>query len=70
MNEQLDRIQDLLSDALQGDLENGVKWLNELASAEFVQKYPRLSEAIGKIMRMDDAIEEQTSANRRGSPAH
>jgi hypothetical protein len=66
----LERVQDLLSDALQSDLENGVKWLNEMASEEFAKKYPALVEAINTIMRMGDAEQEQTSANRRGSPAH
>jgi hypothetical protein len=37
---------DALSDALQSDLENGVKWLNEHASAEFKAKYPALNAAI------------------------
>ena len=37
---------DALSDALQSDLENGVKWLNERAAAEFLTKYPALSAAI------------------------
>jgi len=29
---------------LQSDLENGVKWLNERATDEFKNKYPKLSE--------------------------
>jgi hypothetical protein len=37
---------DALSDALQSDLENGVKWLNERAAVEFLTKYPALSAAI------------------------
>ena len=37
---------DALSDALQSDLENGVKWLNERAAVEFLTKYPALSAVI------------------------
>jgi hypothetical protein len=37
-------ILDLLSDALQSDLEHGVKWLNENAAKEFEEKYPKLFE--------------------------
>lgn len=46
----IEEVQDLLSYALQGDLENGVAWLNEEASKKFVASYPRLNDAIGKIM--------------------
>jgi hypothetical protein len=35
-----------LSDALQSDFENGVKWLNEQAAAEFGKMYPALAAAI------------------------
>lgn len=66
----IEKVQDLLSEALQSDLENGVKWLNEMACKEFAEKYPALEEAIAKIMRMNDAEQEQTSSNRRGSPSH
>jgi hypothetical protein len=36
-------ISDEYSSRLQGDLEHGVKWLNEAASEEFTKKYPELS---------------------------
>jgi len=36
-------ISDEYASRLQGDLEHGVKWLNEAASEEFTKKYPELS---------------------------
>jgi hypothetical protein len=36
-------ISDEYSSRLQGDLEHGVKWLNEAAGEEFTKKYPELS---------------------------
>ena len=42
-----ERIQDAISVALQGDLENGVKWLNEAASCKFRKEYPALAKLIG-----------------------
>jgi hypothetical protein len=36
-------ISDEYSSRLQGDLENGVRWLNEAASKEFQEKYPELA---------------------------
>lgn len=53
--------QDDLSDALQSDLENGVRWLNESAAAEFKRKYPALNAWIGKFM---GTAEKLTSADR------
>jgi hypothetical protein len=43
-------IADALSDALQSDLENGVKWLNERASERFTADYPELRKAIAAIL--------------------
>jgi len=43
--------QDSLSGALQSDLENGVRWLNEKAADEFKRKYPELNKWIGEFMR-------------------
>ncbi len=40
---------DLLSFALQADLENGVQWMNEEAGRKFVKDYPELAKAIGQI---------------------
>lgn len=42
-------VNDLLSEALQADLEHGVKWLNEEAGRRFTQDYPYLHEALVKI---------------------
>lgn len=46
-------IQDELSHALQSDLERGVAWMNEEASAQWAREYPALNEAIGKILDLD-----------------
>lgn len=35
-----------ISDALQSDLEHGVKWLNEEAAEEFERKYPALNRVL------------------------
>lgn len=43
---QKEQIMDNISDALQSDLENGVKWLNEKASEGFSKKYPALLKVI------------------------
>ena len=59
---------DLLSDALQSDLEHGVKWLNEKASKEFHEKYPALTAAIIQINAIRNAKESPESdieQNRR-----
>jgi len=66
----IQEVQDLISDALQSDLENGVKWLSEMAAEEFAKNYPALCQAIGKIMEVDHVQQEQASAQRRGSPTH
>jgi len=36
-------ISDEYAARLQGDLENGVRWLNEAAASEFHKKYPQLA---------------------------
>lgn len=36
-------ISDEYAARLQGDLENGVRWLNEKAASEFHKKYPQLA---------------------------
>lgn len=38
-----DQLSDAWADAIQSDLEHGVKWLSENASREFNQKYPEIS---------------------------
>jgi hypothetical protein len=46
---QLTAVQDMFSDALQSDLEHGVKSLNENASKEFHEKYPELTQALNRL---------------------
>ena len=50
---QLEEIQDLLAEAIQSDLEHGVRWLNEEAATKFAKEYPALCEALGKIQEME-----------------
>lgn len=44
-----DKWQEILSIALQADLEHGVAWMNDEAAAEFNKKYPLLNAALGRI---------------------
>jgi hypothetical protein len=44
-----ERIGDTLSAALQSDLENGVKWLNEASAVAFSGNYPALNKAIAAM---------------------
>lgn len=46
---QLVTIQEMFSNALQSDLEHGVKCLNENASKEFHEKYPELAQALRRL---------------------
>ena len=46
---QQEQIMDNILDALQSDLENGVKWLNEKASDDFSKKYPALYQVIKEL---------------------
>jgi hypothetical protein len=46
-------IQEMLSDAIQTDLEHGVAWMNDEAAAEFKRKYPTIWEAITKTLELD-----------------
>jgi hypothetical protein len=48
--------QDDLSMALQSDLENGVGWLNALASKEFARSYPELNKWIEKFMAYPEGL--------------
>lgn len=50
---QLIMIQEMFSDALQSDLEHGVKSLNEKASKEFHEKYPQLSLALQRLADLE-----------------
>ena len=55
----LDFIQRELSFALQADLEQGAQWMSELASKEFVRKYPFLNDALGVIADIEFIDEER-----------
>jgi len=46
----IETVQDLLADALQSDLENGVGWLNDIAHEKFANDYPETAKAISTIM--------------------
>lgn len=46
--------QEKFSDALQNDLEHGVKWLNEVASGEFRQGYPALNRVLLELMEASE----------------
>jgi hypothetical protein len=46
LREALDQIADLFSLAVQDDCENGVKWLNERAAADYLKEYPETRKAI------------------------
>ena len=50
---QIAKLQNLFSDALQSDLEHGVKWLNENASKEFHEKYPMLTQALNTLSDLE-----------------
>lgn len=50
----IEKAKKLLSDAIQGDLENGVAWMNDEAVSVFDDRYPEISAAIGKILDMED----------------
>lgn len=50
----LEDMKDDLSYALQCDLEHGVRWLNEEASAEFARKYPGLCSWIEMFMEWEE----------------
>lgn len=44
-----ERLDDEISDAIQSDLENGAKWLNELAADDFKRKYPAINAILSRI---------------------
>lgn len=45
--------QEQISYAYQGDLEQGIKWMNEEASREFHEKYPSIAAALNRILDYD-----------------
>jgi len=48
----IEEVQDEWQSALYGDLENGVKWLNEAASEKFAKDYPEISSFGGVLERI------------------
>ncbi len=58
--EKVNATHDELSDAIQSDFENGVKFLSERAAESFKQEYPRISEALfaleGPTREIDDVL--------------
>ena len=55
----LSELQDRLSYAVQADLENGVAWMNDHASAEFKKNYPLIWQMIALISALDTIDPEQ-----------
>jgi hypothetical protein len=53
LKERIVSIQDMFDDALQSDLEHGVKCLNENAAIEFHEKYPELAIALRRLSDME-----------------
>lgn len=53
----LDEIQDRVAIAVQVDMEHGVKWMNEEASAKFAKEYPTIIEVMGWISDLDEIID-------------
>lgn len=54
--ELLELIQNEWWDRIQGDLENGIRTLNERASAEFSEKYPTISKFGIFLAELEDKI--------------
>jgi hypothetical protein len=62
--EALEEVDDYCQYALQSDLENGVKWLNEEAAKEFFKNYPEIADALGKAGRMEEELEVNDAQTR------
>jgi hypothetical protein len=54
----LDAADDAIVDAIQGDLENGVRVLNEIAAEDFARKYPELNAALSRALARIRALQE------------
>ena len=54
LEEWQEKIRDAFSLAIQMDLEHGVQWMNEEASADFAKKYPKLCEALSLLEEYDN----------------
>jgi len=61
--DEAEMIADALIDVLAADCENGVKWLNERAAADFKKAYPHLSAAIDAIRRGADDVRSDSSVH-------
>jgi hypothetical protein len=62
VHEMIETVCDEWHSAIQADLEHGVRWLNESASAEFASKYPQLC-AFGHWL---SELEMKLSSNEEG----
>ena len=66
----VETIQNLLDDAIQMDLENGVGWINDEAHVNFSKAFPSISQAFAVIGNMDsdnsddDLVEDWNDMNR------
>jgi hypothetical protein len=61
----LQDLKDLFSDAMQGDLEQGVAWLNDAASERFTKAHPRLLNALDTLSNLD-AVTSSVEGGSRG----
>jgi hypothetical protein len=56
----LQDLKDLFSDAIQGDLEQGVAWLNDQASERFAKGHPLLMHALDTLSNLDAVTSDQS----------
>jgi hypothetical protein len=56
--EKIVELDEFFSYAIQSDLENGVKWLNELKVKKFYDNYPQISAGIAKVSAMAELIQQ------------
>jgi len=61
----LQDLKDLFSDAMQGDLEQGVAWLNDHASERFAKAHPLLLNALVTLSDLD-AVTSSAGGGSRG----
>ena len=59
----VERISDLIGEAVQADCENGVRWLNERAAAAYMKEYPATLAALRTIQ--DEVVPEALDAIER-----
>ena len=58
-----EEILDELHDALYGDLEHGVAWLNDKAATDFATSYPSLNKFVGWLSDLEDELTEEEEDN-------